>query len=137
MKKLGLALVCFSMFLAWCDGHGENPSAGSNRGSHFLNKNYGSAKQLNLSKQPLQSIYDEGWRLDEFDIRRFALALAAQPMDNENPQSGAREFLVGTWMAFAIVADALAARSHCAASANSDHQRRIDPNVGNGCVRND
>ena len=136
MKKLGLALVCFSMFLARCDGR-ENPSAGSNPGSQHLSKNYAPTKQLNLPKQPSQSIYDKSSRLDESDIRQFALTLAAQPMDDENSQSGAREFLVGTWMALAIVADALKVRGHCAGSANSDHQRRNDPNVGNGCVRND
>jgi hypothetical protein len=136
MKKLGLALMCFGMFLARCDGHGADPSAGSNPGSHHLSKNYGSTKQLNLSNQPSQSIYDESWRLDESDIRQFALTLAVQPVDHENAQSGAQEFLVGTWIALAIVADALAARSDCAVSANSDHQRRIDAKLGKGaCVK--
>ena len=136
MKKLGLALVCFGIFLSRCNDHGENPSAGSNPGSHHLSKNYGSTTQLKLSNQPSQSIYNESWRLDESDIRQLALTLAAQPMDNENAQSGGREFLVDTWIALAIVADALAARSDCAASTNSDQQRRIDPKLGKGaCVQ--
>jgi hypothetical protein len=67
-----------------------------------LSKNYGYTKQLNLSNRPSQSIYDESWRLDESNIRQFALTLAAQPMDHENAQSGAQEFLVGTWIALAI-----------------------------------
>ena len=136
MKRLGLALVCFGMFLARCDGHVENPSAGSNPGSHHLSKTYGSTKELHPSNQASQSIYDGSWRLDESDLRHFALTLAAQPMDNENAQSGGREFLVGTWIALAIVADALAARSDCAASTNSDHQRGIDPKLGKrACVQ--
>jgi hypothetical protein len=128
MKKLGLAVVCFGMFLAGCGDQVENPSAGSNPGSHHLSKNNESTKQLH----PSQSIYEGSWRLDESDLRQFALTLATQPMDNENAQSGGRELLVGTWIALAIVADALAARSDCAASTNSDQQRRIDPKLGKG-----
>jgi hypothetical protein len=136
MKKYGLAFVCFVMFLAGCGHHVENPSAGSYPGSHPLSKNYESTKQLHPSNQPPQSIYDGGWRLDESDLRQFALTLGAQPMDHENAQSGGREFLVGTWIALAMVADALAARSDCAASTNSDHQRGIDPKLGKGgCVQ--
>ena len=136
MKKLGLAVVCFGMFLAGCGDRVENPSAGSNPGSHHLSKNNESTKQLHPSDQPSQSIYEGSWRLDEADLRQFALTLATQPMDNENAQSGGREFLVGTWIALAIVADALAARSDCAASTNSDHKRGIDPELGKGaCVQ--
>jgi len=128
--------VCFGVFLVGCGDHVENPSVGANASSHHLSKNHGSTKQLNLSNQPSQSIYDESWRLDESDIRQLSLTLAAQPMDHENAQSGAREFLVGTWIALAIVAEALAARSDCAASGNSDHQRRIDPKLVKGaCVK--
>jgi len=39
MKRLGLAFVCFGMFLAGCGDHVENPSAGSNLSSHHLSKN--------------------------------------------------------------------------------------------------
>ena len=132
MKKLGPAFVCFGIFLAGCGNHAENPSAGSNPASHHLSKKYESTKQL----QPSQSIYDGSRRLDESDLRQFALTLATQPMDNENAQSGGREFLVGTWIALAIFADALAARSDCAASTNSDQQRGIDPKLGKGaCVQ--
>jgi hypothetical protein len=99
MKRLGLACVCFGMFLAVCGDHVENPSAGANPSSHHLSKNYGSTKQLNLSNRRSQSIDDESWRLDESDIRELSLTLAAQPMDPENAQSGAQEFLVGTWIA--------------------------------------
>ena len=130
MKSLGLAFVCFGMFLAGCGDHVENPSAGSNPSSHLLSKNYESTKQLHPSNQASQSVYDGNRRLDETDLRQLALTLAAQPTDNENAQSGGREFLVGTWIALAIVADALAASSDCAASTNSDHQRGIDPKLG-------
>jgi hypothetical protein len=136
MKRLGLAFVCFGMFLAGCGDHVENPSAGSNLSSHHLSKNDESTKQLHPSNQASQLIYDGSWRLDESDLRQFALTLAAQPKDNENAQSGAQEFLVGTWIALAIVADALAARVDCAASTNSDHQREIDPKLVKGaCVK--
>jgi hypothetical protein len=135
MKRLGRACVCFGMFLVVCGDHAENPSAGANPSSHQLSKNYGSTKQLNLSNRRSQSIYDESWSLDESDIRELSLSLAAQPMDPENTQSGAQESLVGTWIALAVVADALVERSDCAASANSDHQRRIDPKLVKGsCV---
>ena len=135
MKRLGRACVCFGMFLAVCGDHVESPSAGANPSSHHLSKNSGSTKQLNLSNRRSQSIYDESRRLDESDIRELSLTLAAQPMDPENAQSGAQEFLVGTWIALAVVADAVAARSDCAASANLDHQWRIDPKLAKGsCV---
>jgi hypothetical protein len=118
-----------------CGDHVESPSAGANPSSHHLSKKSGSTKQLNPSNRRSQSIYDESWRLDESDIRELSLTLAAQPMDPENARSGAQEFLVGTWIALAVVADALAARSDCAASANSDHQRRIDLKLVKGsCV---
>jgi hypothetical protein len=58
MKKLGLAVVCFGMFWAGCGDHVENPSAGSNPGSHHLSKNNESTKQLHPSDQPSQSIYE-------------------------------------------------------------------------------
>ena len=136
MKKLGLADVCFGMFLASCGDHVENPSAGSNPGSHHLSKSIESTKQLHPSDQPSQSIYEGSWRLDEADLHQFALTLATQPMGNENAQSGGREFLVGTWIALAIFVDALAARNDCAASTNSDQQRGIDPKLGKGaCVQ--
>ena len=126
MKRLGRACVCFGMFLAVCGDHVESPSAGANPSSHHLSKNSGSTKQLNPSNRR---------RLDESVIRELSLTLAAQPIDLENAQSGAQEFLVGTWIALAVVADALAARSDCAASANSDHQRRIDLKLVKGsCV---
>jgi hypothetical protein len=98
------------------------------RQSPFEQK-YESTKQLQPSQSPTPIV-------DRSDLRQFALTLAAQPMDNENAQSGEREFLVGTWIALAIVADTLAARSDCAASTNSDHKRGIDPELGKGaCVQ--
>jgi hypothetical protein len=133
MKKFGLALACFGMFLVTCDGHGENPFAESNPSSQ-LSKNPGSTKQLHLSNQPSQSSCDEGSRLDELKIRRLAVMLEAQPTYNENAQSEGREYLVGTWIALAIVADALAHRVGGAASVDWDHQRGIDPQVRKGCL---
>jgi hypothetical protein len=137
MKKFGLALVCFGMLFVRCDGHGENPSAASNPSSHHSSKNHGSTKQLHLSNQPSQSSCDGGSRLDELKIRRLAVMLEAQPTYNENAQSEGREYLVGTWIALAIVADALAYRIDRAASVDSDHQRGIDPQVRKGCLDKD
>ena len=133
MKKFGLALVCFGLFLVRCDGHGENPSAAWNPSSPHASKNHGSTKPLRLSNQPSQASCDEGSRLDELKLRQLAVMLEAQPTYNENAQSEGREYLVGTWIALAIVADALAYRVDRAASVDSDHQREIDPQVRKGC----
>jgi hypothetical protein len=124
MKKLGLALASFGIFTAMCDGLGENPSGPSSFGSHHWSKSYGFTTQLHPPNPASPISYRERSTLNKTELRELVALLATQPIDNLDPQSGTREFLVGTWVALAILADWLTVRSHCAASVDNGCERK-------------